>query len=213
MKSEQISELIKASNSTIQRLVNAIVGAMKINSQEIARPSVVPRSIYANQRQTVWWIHPTRQNIKNKHDACIGTSFGQCLETNRRASVHVWRKIDHVRPPHTTQCIPNELLLHTLNYIDVCAIERQPTGVFKFLAHKGNIKGLVWQTCWDFTFTILKFTSNHFWELENYSSIVTADLEFDNISYKSVDINQSSAEWLFEYSFEYSYWWPKAWFL
>jgi hypothetical protein len=53
MKVEQTSELIKASNSTIQRLVNAIVGAMKINSQEIARPNVVPKSIYANQRQQV----------------------------------------------------------------------------------------------------------------------------------------------------------------
>jgi hypothetical protein len=31
MKVEQTSELIKAPNSTIQRLVNAIVGAMKIN--------------------------------------------------------------------------------------------------------------------------------------------------------------------------------------
>jgi hypothetical protein len=40
MKVEQTSELIKSSNSTIQRLVNAVVGAMKINSQEIARPSV-----------------------------------------------------------------------------------------------------------------------------------------------------------------------------
>jgi hypothetical protein len=48
MKVEQTSELIKAPNSTIQRLVNAIVDAMKINSQEIARPSVVPRRIYAN---------------------------------------------------------------------------------------------------------------------------------------------------------------------
>jgi hypothetical protein len=47
MKVEKTSELIKALNSTIQRLVNAIVGAMKINSQEIARPSVVPRSVYA----------------------------------------------------------------------------------------------------------------------------------------------------------------------
>jgi hypothetical protein len=47
----------------------------------------------------------------------------------------------------------------------------------------------------DFNFTIIKFTSNEFWEQENYSSIVTADLEFDNnIFYKSVDINQSSAE-------------------
>jgi hypothetical protein len=48
MKVEQTSKLIKAANSTIQKLVNAIVGAMKINSQEIARSSVVPRSIYAN---------------------------------------------------------------------------------------------------------------------------------------------------------------------
>jgi hypothetical protein len=53
MKVEQTSELIKAPNNTIQRLVNAIVGAMKINSQEIARSSVVPRSIYANERQQV----------------------------------------------------------------------------------------------------------------------------------------------------------------
>jgi hypothetical protein len=99
-----------------------------------SRPSVVPRSIYANQRQQVWWIHPTRQNIKN--DAC--------LETNQRASVHVWKKIEHVRPPQTTQCIPYERLLHTLNSVDVCAIERQPhtTGVFKFQAQKGNMKSL-----------------------------------------------------------------------
>jgi hypothetical protein len=58
----------------------------------------------------------TRQNIKNKHDACISTPFGQCLETNQRTSVHVWRKIEHVRPPQTTQCIPYELLLHTLKH-------------------------------------------------------------------------------------------------
>jgi hypothetical protein len=40
--------------------------------------------------------------------------------------------------------IPNEFPLHTLNSIDVCAIERLPqtTGVFKFWSHKGNIKGL-----------------------------------------------------------------------
>jgi hypothetical protein len=136
MKVEQTSELIKASSSTIQRLVNAIVGAMKI--------SVVPRSIYANQRQQVWWIHSTRQKCKNKQDACINTSFGMSLETNQRASVHVWRKIEHVRPPQTTQWIPHELLLHTLNSIDVRAIEKPPhtTGVFKFRAYKGNIKGL-----------------------------------------------------------------------
>jgi hypothetical protein len=80
------------------------------------------------------------KNIKNKHDVCIGTSFCQCLETNQRASVHVWRKIEHVRPPQTTQCIPYELLLRVLNSIDVCAIERPPytTGVLKFRAHKGN---------------------------------------------------------------------------
>jgi hypothetical protein len=53
MAVEQTNELIKALNITIQRLVNAVVGAMKINSQEIARPSMVPRSIYANQRQQV----------------------------------------------------------------------------------------------------------------------------------------------------------------
>jgi hypothetical protein len=137
MKVKQTSELIKASNSTIQRLVNAVVGAMKINSQENARPSV------ANQRLQVWWMHPTRQNIKNKQDACISTSFGQCLEENQRASVHVWRKIAHVSPSQTTQCIPDELPLHTLNSIDVCAIERLPhtTGVFKFWVHKGSIKG------------------------------------------------------------------------
>jgi hypothetical protein len=41
MKVEQTSELFKASKSTIQRIVNAIVGTMKINSQEIDRPSVV----------------------------------------------------------------------------------------------------------------------------------------------------------------------------
>jgi hypothetical protein len=40
MKVEQTSELITAPNSTIQRLVNAIVGAIKIKSQEIARSSV-----------------------------------------------------------------------------------------------------------------------------------------------------------------------------
>jgi hypothetical protein len=53
MKVEQTSKLIKASNSTIQKLVNAVVGAININSQEIARLSVVSRSIYANQRQQV----------------------------------------------------------------------------------------------------------------------------------------------------------------
>jgi hypothetical protein len=141
MKVQQTSELIKAPNSTIQMPVNAIVGAMKINSQEIVCPSVELRSIYANQRQLVWWIHPTRQNIKNKHEACISTSFSRCLETNQRASVHVWRKIDQVRPPQTTKCILYELLLQTLNSIDVWAIERPPhtTGVFKFRAHKGNV--------------------------------------------------------------------------
>jgi hypothetical protein len=56
MKVEQTSELIKAPNSTIQRLVNAIVGAMKINSQEIARSSVVPRSIYANETTSLMVI-------------------------------------------------------------------------------------------------------------------------------------------------------------
>jgi hypothetical protein len=74
----------------------------------------------------------TRQNIKNKHDACIRTSFGQCFKTNQRASVHVWRKIEHVRPPQTPKCLSYELLLHTLNSIDVCVIER----------HKETIKGL-----------------------------------------------------------------------
>jgi hypothetical protein len=85
----------------------------------------------------------TRQNIKNKHDACISTSFGQCLKTNKRAFVHVWRKIAHVRPPQITQRIPYEHSLHTLNSIDVCAIENPPhsTGVFKFWAQKGNIEG------------------------------------------------------------------------
>jgi hypothetical protein len=51
MNVKQTSELIKVSNSTIQRLVNATVGAMKIKVQEIAPPSVVPKSIYANQSQ------------------------------------------------------------------------------------------------------------------------------------------------------------------
>jgi hypothetical protein len=41
MKVEQTSELIKASNSAIQRLLNAIVGAMKINLQKIARTPLV----------------------------------------------------------------------------------------------------------------------------------------------------------------------------
>jgi hypothetical protein len=61
-----------------------------------------------------------------------------------RASVLVWRKIEHVRPSQTTQCIPYELLLHTLYSIDVYAIERPPhtTGVFKLRVHKDNIKGL-----------------------------------------------------------------------
>jgi hypothetical protein len=45
------SKLIKASNSTIQRLMNAMDGELKIKWQEIARPSVVPRKIYAYQRQ------------------------------------------------------------------------------------------------------------------------------------------------------------------
>jgi CRISPR/Cas system-associated endonuclease Cas1 len=67
MKVEQTSKLIKGAKGIIQRLVNTVVGAMKINSQEIARPSVITRSIYANQRQQVWWIHPTRQNIKKKN--------------------------------------------------------------------------------------------------------------------------------------------------
>jgi hypothetical protein len=53
MKVEQTSKLIKGAKGIIQRLVNTVVGAMKINSQEIARPSVITRSIYANQRQQV----------------------------------------------------------------------------------------------------------------------------------------------------------------
>jgi hypothetical protein len=72
MKVEQTSEHIKASNSTIQRLVNAIVGAMKINSQEIARPSVVPSSMLSTDNK---FDEFTRQNIKNKHNACISTSY------------------------------------------------------------------------------------------------------------------------------------------
>jgi hypothetical protein len=42
--------------------------------------------------------------------------------------------------PQTTQCIPYELLLHALNSIDVCAIERPPytTGVLEFRVHKGS---------------------------------------------------------------------------
>jgi hypothetical protein len=104
-RSNRPANSLKLRTTPFKRLVNAIVGAMKINSQEITRSSVVPRCIYANQRQQVWWIHSTRQNIKNKHDACISTLFDQCLETNQRASVHVWRKIAHVRLPQTTQYI------------------------------------------------------------------------------------------------------------
>jgi hypothetical protein len=91
-----------------------------------------------------WWIHPTRRNVKNKHDVCINTYFSQSLKTYQRASLLVWRKIEHVCPPQTTECIPYEHFIHTLNPIDVCAIERSPhtTGVFKFRACKGNIKGL-----------------------------------------------------------------------
>jgi hypothetical protein len=57
-----------------------------------------------------------------------------------RVSFHVWIKIKHVRPPKPR----NELLLHRLNSIDLCAIESPPhtTGVCKFRAHKRNIKGL-----------------------------------------------------------------------
>jgi hypothetical protein len=80
---------------------------------------------------------PDKISKKNMTHA-LARLFGQRLETNQRASVHVWRKIEHVRPPQTTQCIPYELLLHTLNSIGVCAIERPPhtTSVFKFLAQK-----------------------------------------------------------------------------
>jgi hypothetical protein len=47
-------------------------------------------------------------------------------------------------PSMSTQFIPYELLLHTLNSINVCATEKpsHTTGVFKFRVHKGNIKGL-----------------------------------------------------------------------
>jgi hypothetical protein len=82
-------------------------------------------------------------NMTHAWHMLISTSFGQCLEMNQRESVHVWRKIEHVRAPQTMQCIPYELLLYLLNTINVCAIKRPPntTDVFKFLAHKGNKEG------------------------------------------------------------------------
>jgi hypothetical protein len=117
MKVEQTSELIKASNRTIQRLIDAIVGAMKINSQEITRSSVVPRSIYANQRQQVWWIPPTSQNFsvsrrfnaylstyEERSDMCVHPKSPSAYLTNffctrsivsmcalRKAATHNWR--------------------------------------------------------------------------------------------------------------------------
>jgi hypothetical protein len=92
----------------------------------------------------------TRQNFKNKHDdACISTSFGQCLETNQCPSVYVCKKSAHVRPPQTAQCIYTLRTsfahpLHRLIFIDEWAIERPPhiTEIFKFQAHKWNINGL-----------------------------------------------------------------------
>jgi hypothetical protein len=51
LRRSHTSEHIKALNSIIQRVVNVIFGEMKINSQGIARPSLLPRSIYANHRQ------------------------------------------------------------------------------------------------------------------------------------------------------------------
>jgi hypothetical protein len=54
----------------------------------------------------------------------ISTSFGQCLETN--LSTYGGRSNMSVHPKPR-----NVLLLHTLNSIDVCAIERPPhtTGI------------------------------------------------------------------------------------
>jgi hypothetical protein len=109
---------------------------MKINSQEIAHPSVVPRSIFANQRQRVWWTPPTRQNIKNKHDACIFRSV------SRDESMRICSRMEEDR---TCLSTPNHAM-HTSRTYSAHAQrkERLPhtTGVFKFRAQKGNIKGL-----------------------------------------------------------------------
>jgi hypothetical protein len=95
---------------------------------------------YCNKRKKYYVVLPHRLTGMS-WVYVVSTSFGQCLETNQRASVHVWRKIARDRLLQTTQCIPYQLPLHTLNSIDICAIERPPhtTGVFKF---QGNIKGL-----------------------------------------------------------------------
>jgi hypothetical protein len=111
-KSNEKCTVLSSNDWKVRRYYNT-----DLAQTEIARPSVVPRSIYANHRQPVWWIYPTRQNIKITHDACIGTSFGQCLKANQRTSVHVWRKIAHVRPPQTTQCIPYKLPLNRTRLI------------------------------------------------------------------------------------------------
>jgi hypothetical protein len=81
MKVEQTSEHIKASNSTIQRLVNAIVGAMKINSQEIARPSVVPSSMH-KPNETKWpQISKALQVFEGFRDNDSKSVFQRYLET------------------------------------------------------------------------------------------------------------------------------------
>jgi hypothetical protein len=51
MKIEQTSNLIKVPNRIIQGLVNAVVSAVKINSQEIATPSTVARRNHVDKRK------------------------------------------------------------------------------------------------------------------------------------------------------------------
>jgi hypothetical protein len=53
MKIEQTSNLIKRPSRIIQEFVNAVVGAVKINSQEIATPSAVVRRNHVDKTQQV----------------------------------------------------------------------------------------------------------------------------------------------------------------
>jgi hypothetical protein len=73
MKVEQTSELVKAPNSTIQRLVNAIVGAMKINSQELSISNIPYQSITSNwNKWTVSniWEFKLKTNSTSKNIGC-----------------------------------------------------------------------------------------------------------------------------------------------
>jgi hypothetical protein len=94
MKIEQTNNLIKVPNRIIQRFVIAVVSAVKINLQVIETPSAV-------------------ENVENKHHACVRTSSSQRLKGDQSKSVHVWRKIIHVRPSQSSQRVSNEFSLHT----------------------------------------------------------------------------------------------------